>query len=81
VDELIDVVGRAQIEAALPEMAETVGVSRSRVSREAVEASEEELKRLCERRFPEPAAWDRARHSRSQLPASEPDSGDSPARL
>src|SRR2546427_5611577 len=32
-------------------MAETVGVSRSSVSREAIEASEEELKRLCERRL------------------------------
>ena len=32
-------------------MAETVGVSRWSVSREVVEASEEELKRLCERRF------------------------------
>jgi transposase-like protein len=32
-------------------MAETVGVSRSSVSREAMEASEEELKRLWERRF------------------------------
>src|SRR2546427_6937639 len=32
-------------------MAETVGVSRSSVSREAIEASEEELQRLCERRL------------------------------
>jgi transposase-like protein len=39
--------------AVLPEMAETVGVSRSRVSREAVEASEEEWKRLAERRLEE----------------------------
>ena len=37
--------------AGLPERAETVGVSRSSVSREASEASEEELKRLCERRL------------------------------
>src|SRR5437016_5557708 len=35
----------------LPETAETVGVSRSSVSREAIEASEAELKRLCERRL------------------------------
>jgi putative transposase len=44
-------VSTRQYRAVLPEMAETVGVSRSSVSREAVEASEEELKRLCERRF------------------------------
>jgi len=37
----------------LPAMAETVGVSRSSVSRQAIEASEEELRRLCERRFDE----------------------------
>ena len=35
----------------LPEMAETVGVSKSAVSREFVEASEEELKELAERRL------------------------------
>lgn len=35
----------------IPEMAETVGVSKSAVSREFVEASEAELKALCERRF------------------------------
>src|SRR5438552_8838300 len=44
-------VSTRQYRAVLPEMAETAGVSRSSVSREAVEASEEELKRLCERRF------------------------------
>ncbi len=44
-------VSTRQYRAVLPEMAETVGVSRSSVSREAVEASEEELKRLCERRL------------------------------
>ncbi len=37
----------------LPEMAETVGVSRSSVSREAIEANEEALKRLSERRLEE----------------------------
>ena len=41
------------IPTVLPEMAETVGVSRSSVSREAIEASEEELKRLCGRRLEE----------------------------
>ena len=35
----------------LPEMAETVGVSKSRVSREFVDASEKALKELAERRF------------------------------
>ena len=35
----------------LPEMAESVGVSRSAVSREFIAASEEKLKALCERRF------------------------------
>jgi len=35
----------------LPEMAETVGVSKSSVSREAIEASEQVLKELAERRF------------------------------
>jgi putative transposase len=33
----------------LPQMAETVGVSKSRGSRQVIEASEEELRRLCER--------------------------------
>lgn len=46
-------VSTRQYRAVLPEMAETVGVSRSSVSREAVEASEEELKRLSERRLDE----------------------------
>src|SRR5438477_7410926 len=44
-------VSTRQYRAVVPEMAETVGVSRSSVSREAIEASEEELKRLCERRL------------------------------
>ncbi len=35
----------------LPEMAETVAVSKSNVSREFIEASEQTLKDLCERRF------------------------------
>lgn len=46
-------VSTRQYRAVLPEMAETVGVSRSSVSREAIEASEEELKRLGERRLEE----------------------------
>jgi transposase-like protein len=35
----------------LPEMAETVGVSKSQISREFTAASEQQLKALCERRF------------------------------
>jgi putative transposase len=46
-------VSTRQYRAVLPEMAETAGVSRSSVSREAMEASEEELRRLCERRLDE----------------------------
>lgn len=38
-------------EGVLPEMAETVGVSRSSVSREAIEASKAELERLLSRRL------------------------------
>jgi len=37
----------------LPEMAETVGVSKSQVSRQFVAASEKQFKQLCERRFDE----------------------------
>lgn len=44
-------VSTRQYAAVLPQMAETVGVSKSSVSREAIEASEEELRRLCERRL------------------------------
>jgi transposase-like protein len=35
----------------LPQMAQTVGVSKSQISREFLEASEQSLKELCERRF------------------------------
>ena len=35
----------------IPQMAETVGVSKSSVSRQFIEASEQQLKELCERRF------------------------------
>lgn len=44
-------VSTRQYRKVLPEMAETVGVSRSSVSRQAVEASEEQLRQLCERRL------------------------------
>ncbi len=44
-------VSTRQYEAVLPAMAETVGVSRSSVSREAAEASEEQQRQLCERRL------------------------------
>ena len=37
----------------LPEMAETIGVSKSNVSREFIDASEQTLKALCERQFDE----------------------------
>jgi len=37
----------------VPQMAESCGISRSSVSREFIEASEEALQRLCERRFDE----------------------------
>ena len=46
-------VSTRQYRAVLPEMAETAGVSRSSVSREAIEASEAELQGLCERRWDE----------------------------
>jgi putative transposase len=35
----------------LPEMAETVGVSKSQISREFIAASEQQFKALCEGRF------------------------------
>ena len=35
----------------LPEMAETVGVSKSQISREFIASSEKQFKQLCERRF------------------------------
>ena len=44
-------VSTRQYAKVLPEMAETTGVSRSSVSREAIEASEAQLKQLCERCF------------------------------
>lgn len=44
-------VSTRQYKRVLPEMAETVGISKSSVSAEAIAASEEELKKLCERRL------------------------------
>jgi len=44
-------VSTRQYAAVLPEMSETVGVSKSSVSREAIAASEKELRDLCERRL------------------------------
>ena len=48
---LLNGVSTRGYERVIPEMAETVGVSRSAVSREAIEASEAALKKLLERRF------------------------------
>jgi transposase-like protein len=44
-------VSTRQYQHVLPEMAETVGVAKSSVSAEAIAASEEELRKLCERRW------------------------------
>jgi putative transposase len=44
-------VSTRQYKRVLPEMAQTVGISKSSVSAEAIAASEEELKKLCERRL------------------------------
>ena len=44
-------VSTRQYRHVLPKMAETVGVAKSSVSAEAIEASEEELQKLCERRW------------------------------
>lgn len=38
-------------QAIVPQMADTVGVSKSSVSREFIEQGEQTLKQLCERRF------------------------------
>jgi len=48
---LLQGVSTRRYRRVIPEMADTVGVSRSAVSREAIEASEAALKRLLERRF------------------------------
>lgn len=44
-------VSTREYQEVLPQMAETIGVSRSAISRKAVEASEEQLKQLQERRW------------------------------
>jgi putative transposase len=46
-------VSTRQYAAVLPQMAETVGVSKTSVSRQVIEASEEELRSWCERRLEE----------------------------
>jgi transposase-like protein len=46
---LIDGVSTRRYEGVLPEMADTVGVSKSQVSRETIEAGERSLKELAER--------------------------------
>jgi len=48
---LLSGVSTRRYQRVIPEMADTVGVSRSAVSREAIEASEAALKKLAERRF------------------------------
>ena len=48
---LLEGVSTRKYGGVLPAMADTAGVSRSSVSRQVVEASEEELRRLCERCF------------------------------
>lgn len=48
---LLNGVSTRRYERVIPEMADTVGVSRSTVSRETAEASEAALQRLLERRF------------------------------
>jgi putative transposase len=50
---LMNGVSTRRYERVIPEMADSVGVSRSAVSREAIEASEAALKALLERRFDE----------------------------
>lgn len=51
VEILMQGVSTRKYHKVLPEMAETVGVKKSNVSREFIEASEQALKQLCERRF------------------------------
>lgn len=52
-DTLLHGVSTRNYKAVIPEMAETVGVSRSAVSRAAIEASEAEVEALLNRRFDE----------------------------
>src|SRR5215467_12639714 len=48
---MLEILLRGVSKRQYAEMSETAGVSRSSVGREAVEASELQLKELCERRF------------------------------
>jgi len=48
---LLNGVSTRRYRRVIPEMADTVGVSRSAVSRETIEASEAALKQLLERQF------------------------------
>ncbi len=50
-DILIAGVSTRRYEHVIPEMADTVGVSKSQVSRETIEAGEKLLKELAERDF------------------------------
>jgi len=50
---LMNGVSTRKYDKVLPEMAQSVGMSKSSVSRQAIEASEAALKQLCERRFDE----------------------------
>ncbi len=50
---LLNGVSTRRYQKVIPEMADTVGVSKSTVSRESIEASEAALKQLLERRFDE----------------------------
>jgi transposase-like protein len=52
-DVLLRGISTRQYERVLPEMADTCGVSKSNVSREAIAAGEEALKELLDRRFDE----------------------------
>ena len=52
-DILMRGISTRQYRQVLPEMADTCGVSKSNVSREAIEAGEEALRQLLERRFDE----------------------------
>ena len=52
-DVLLRGISTRQYARVLPEMADTCGVSKSNVSREAIEASEEALQQLLQRRFDE----------------------------
>jgi len=50
-DILMKGVSTRNYQSILPQMAETVGVSKSQISRQFAAASEQQLKALCERRF------------------------------